>query len=108
MMTDFDEKDRKKPRVETRTHWVVVAEVGSRMMAEFAVNGLKAHDIPAILDARAGFLGSAGLNLQAFVSGNPEDNKVLVPAEFEREAREIVAMFLGNDDSEERIEPSER
>jgi hypothetical protein len=101
MMVDSKGDNEKKPHVELRTQWVVIAQLASRMMAEFVVNGLKAHDIPAVLDSRAGFLGTAGLSLQAFVSGNAEDHKVLVPAQFEEEAREVVEMFLGDEEAKD-------
>ncbi|MEE9441568.1 MAG: hypothetical protein V3V99_02735 [candidate division Zixibacteria bacterium] len=77
-----------------RTHWVVVAEAPDRTTAEFAVNGLKSYDIPAVLDTKPGVLGSAGLKLRSFYTGKIETFKIMVPGEHETEALELVKMFI--------------
>lgn len=90
--------DRLEPGVNIRSRWVVVAETVSRTLAEFAVNGLKSYDIPAALDSRPGFLGTAGLQLRSFKNGQIQAFKILTPEEFAEEASEIVKIFLGDKD----------
>ncbi|MCP4570246.1 MAG: hypothetical protein GY841_21920 [FCB group bacterium] len=94
----FDDNEPDDRNVDVRTKWVVVAETVNRTLAEFAVNGLKSYDIPAALDARAGFLGSVGLKLRSIKDGQLQTFKILSPAEFAEEAAEIVKIFLGDSD----------
>ncbi len=84
-----------------RQNWVAVAEETNRTLAEFAVNGLRSNDIPAVLDLQAGFFGTAGLTLRSLESGKVRAFKIMVPAEYEKEARELVGMFLGSDELSE-------
>jgi hypothetical protein len=81
--------------VEIRSDWVVIGEAENRTIAEFAVNGLRSYDIPAVLDSRPGFLGSAGLALRSMRTGKIEMFKILVPREYQDEATEMVKIFLG-------------
>ncbi|MFH1701669.1 MAG: hypothetical protein ABIE07_13910 [Candidatus Zixiibacteriota bacterium] len=90
---------------EIRTNWVVVAEAPDRMTAEFAVNGLKSYDIPAVLDTKPGVFGSAGLPLRSLYSGKVEMFKIMVPGEYEAEASELVKIFL--DSKQETSEEDE-
>jgi len=90
-----------------RSQWVVIADTENRTVAEFAVNGLKSYDIPAVLDARPGVLGSAGLSMRSLRTGELETFKILVPLEYEEEASDIVKIFIGdgkteNDDDDNR------
>lgn len=82
-----------------QSQWVVVGESISRTEAEFAVNGLRSYEIPAVLDASPGVFGTAGLALQSIYSGKVDTFKIKVPAEFEEEATGIVEMFLSKGDS---------
>ncbi|MEZ5358768.1 MAG: hypothetical protein R3F48_08025 [Candidatus Zixiibacteriota bacterium] len=87
--------------------WVVVAETQNRTEAEFAVNGLQSYDIPAVLDASPGVLGTAGLPLQSIYKNKAETFKVKVPAEYEEEASDLVNMFLsegGTEDFDEDVD----
>jgi hypothetical protein len=98
-----ENNDFRPEDVGVRSSWVVIAEAVNRTVAEFAVNGLKSYDIPAVIDSRAGFLGSAGLQLRSMRTGKVEKFKILVPSEYEEEAAEVVKIFLGEDnpDSDE-------
>ena len=93
---NHEDKNPDNPGVDIRSEWVVVAETVNRTMAEFAVNGLRSYDIPAALDARAGFLGSVGLKLRSLRDGQLQPFKVLTPSEYAEEAAEVVKLFLGN------------
>jgi len=93
--TDDDRFD--KPGI--RGQWVVIAESESKTMAEFAVNGLKSYDIPAVLDSGAGFLGTAGMQLRSLSDGKLATFKILTPVEYAEEAREVVKVFLGDGSS---------
>lgn len=95
---NFDDNGPVDQNMDVRAKWVVVAETVNRTLAEFAVNGLKSYDIPAALDARAGFLGSVGLKLRSFKDGKLQTFKILSPAEFAEEAAEVVKIFLGDSD----------
>jgi len=92
---------------EISSDWVIAAETVNRTMAEFAINGLKSYEIPAVLDGRPGVFGSAGLPLRSLTDGRLETFRIMVPAEFEAEAREVVKLFLAvregdpDEDSEE-------
>ena len=91
-----------------RVHWVIVGEATNGIEAEFAINGLKSYDIPAKLDNRPGVLGSAGLAMRSIFTGQLDKFKILVPGEFEVEARELVKMFLGDkSDSKSEDDDSE-
>ncbi len=103
-MSDQDDKWDLPDGVEIRSHWVIVGETESRTMAEFAVNGLKSYEIPAVIDARPGVLGSAGLMLRSLRTGQVEKFRILTPPEFEEEASEIIKMFLGGDKSQDNPE----
>jgi len=92
---DRNDDEQLPDDVRVRTSWVVVAEAANRTIAEFAVNGLKSYDIPAVIDAKAGFLGTAGMQLRSMRTGKVDMFRILVPAEFREEAADIVKMFLG-------------
>jgi hypothetical protein len=96
-MDDFDKNDSTPENVDIRSTWVAIAEVDNRTLAEFAVNGLKSYDIPAVLDSRAGFLGAAGMQLRSFHSGKTDMFRILVPPDREEEASEVVKIFLSGD-----------
>lgn len=81
--------------------WVVVAETTNRTEADFAINGLKSYDIPAVLDATPGVFGSAGLPMQSIYKAKTETFKIMVPAEFEEEASDLVNMFLSDSGADE-------
>ncbi len=100
---DYSGNDESGEDFGTRSMWVTVAEVDNRTIAEFAVNGLKSYEIPAVLDARPGFLGTAGLKLRSLRTGKVEAFKVMVPAEYKEEALEVVKIFTGgkNDNTED-------
>ncbi len=83
-----------------RANWVVVGESANRIIAEFAVNGLKSYDIPAVIDARPGVLGTSGLTMRSLRTGRLEKFKILVPEEHAEEAKDLIKMFLGPDDTE--------
>jgi hypothetical protein len=89
----MSEKDNNES-LNMRPNWVVVGESTSRIIAEFAVNGLKSYDIPAVLDSRPGILGTSGMIMPSLRSGKLEKFKILVPAEYEEEAKELVVQFL--------------
>lgn len=96
---EFDNNDINDDQSEDfgqRIHWVVIGEAPDRTTAEFAVNGLKSYGIPAVMDSKPGVLGSAGLKLRSFYSGKLETFKIMVPGEHEKEALELVKMFLDN------------
>lgn len=80
-----------------RSHWVVIGETESRTVAEFAVNGLKSYEIPAVLDSRAGVLGSAGLSMRSLRTGKLETFRILVPPEFAEEGSEVIKIFIGGE-----------
>jgi len=94
-------KDESNESFKVRPNWVVVGESTSRIIAEFAVNGLKSYDIPAILDARPGILGTSGMVMRSLRSGKLEKFKVLVPAEYEEDAKELIIQFLGKESDSE-------
>lgn len=88
--------DQERPdEVGIRSEWVVIAEAENRTIAEFAVNGLKSYDIPAVLDARPGVLGTAGLKLRSIRTGKVDMFRIMVPSEYQEEAAEVVKIFLG-------------
>lgn len=97
---DRNDNDRLPDNVHIRPNWVAVGEAPNRTVAEFAVNGLKSYDIPAVIDSRPGFLGTAGMELRSLRTGKVDMFQILVPAEYEEEAKEVVKIFLGGDDSE--------
>jgi hypothetical protein len=76
-----------------RSNWIVIAEFDTRIEADFAVNGLRSYDIPAILDARPGVLGDAGLAMFSLSTGKRTKFRVLVPGTYQEEASEIVQLF---------------
>jgi len=93
--------DEERPRdVGIRAEWVAVAEVENRTVAEFALNGLKSYDIPAVLDARPGILGTAGLKLRSIRTGKVDMFRIMVPMEYQEEAAEIVKIFLGGGEND--------
>lgn len=106
-----DEKNNRPPdEVGQRSQWEVVAETTDRTQAEFAVSGLKAYDIPAVIDSRAGVFGSAGLKMHAIYSGRLEKFKILVPADRADEARDLVPQFISDgspDDAESAADRDE-
>ena len=91
---DDDNGDLNEAEYGERALWRPVAESDNRTEAEFAVNGLKSYDIPAVLDASPGVLGTAGLKMRSIYSGRVTTFRVLVPADFEEEAKEIVKIFI--------------
>jgi len=96
-MNQSDHNENGKARsASVRSNWVVIAEEASRIIAEFAINGLKSYDIPAVLDAKPGFLGTAGMQLRSLKTGKLDKFKIMVPAERAEEASEIVKIFLGS------------
>jgi hypothetical protein len=93
-----DKKDGDFPEeVGIRSHWVVIGETESRTVAEFAVNGLKSYEIPAVIDSRSGVLGSAGLRMRSLRTGKMDTFHILVPPEFEEEGSEVIKIFIGGD-----------
>ncbi len=90
--------ERQPDGVRIRGNWVAIAETANRTIAEFAVNGLKSYDIPAVIDAKPGFLGTAGLQLRSMRTGKVDMFRIMVPAEFKEEAADIVKIFLGGDE----------
>jgi hypothetical protein len=101
-MDNIERDDDEQPpdRVGIRADWVVVAEERNRTVAEFAVNGLRSYDIPAVLDSRPGFLGIAGLPLRSIRTGKLDMFRIMVPPDFADEAREVVKIFLRADEDE--------
>lgn len=97
---DQDDNERHSGGAHVRPNWVAVGEVPNRTLAEFAVNGLKSYDIPAIIDSRPGFLGTAGMQLRSLRTGKVDMFRILVPAEYEEEAKEVVKIFLGGGESD--------
>jgi hypothetical protein len=93
---DRNDEEQHSDDVGIRAHWVVVAETESRTMAEFAINGLKSYDIPAVLDARPGILGTAGMRMRSLKTGKMVTFKIMVPPDYAEEAAEAVKIFLGN------------
>jgi len=93
--TEYNENGDLPEEVGIRSHWVVIGETESRTVAEFAVNGLKSYDIPAVLDSRSGVLGSAGLRLRSLRTGKLDTFRILVPPEFEEEGSEVIKIFIG-------------
>jgi hypothetical protein len=83
--------------VGVHSHWIVIGETESRTVAEFAINGLKAYEIPAVLDSRAGALGSAGLSMRSLRTGKLETFRILVPPEFAEEGSEVINIFIGGE-----------
>lgn len=100
-MNEDNDIKRDRAEVGVRSQWEVIAEVESRTLAEFAVNGLKSYEIPAVIDSRAGFLGAAGLKLRSLKDGKVLKFKVLVPIEFKDEAVEVVKIFVGGGEDEQ-------
>ncbi len=96
-MNQFEDNNKEPyyDDVEIRSNWVAVAEAENRTVAEFAVNGLRSYDIPAVLDARPGVLGSAGLTLRSMRTGKLEMFRIMVPPDYQEEATEVVKIFLG-------------
>ena len=87
--------------VDVRGEWVVIAEAENRTVADFAVNGLKSYEIPAVLDARPGVLGTAGLKLRSMRTGKVDSFRIMVPEEYAEEAAEVVKIFLGGNGESE-------
>ncbi len=102
---DRNDSDRLPEGARVRPNWVAVGEAPNRTIAEFAVNGLKSYDIPAIIDSRPGFLGTAGMRLRSLRTGKVDMFRILVPAEYEEEAKEVVKIFLGDGESDLTDEP---
>jgi len=98
-----DDDDRESPddAGRTPTRWVAVAETTNRTLAEFAVNGLKSYEIPAVLDPRPGFLGTAGLKMRSLRTGKLDAFRIMVPEEYQEEAAAAVTIFLGEDNARE-------
>lgn len=84
--------------------WISVGEAVNRTIADFAINGLKSYDIPAVLDNRPGVLGAAGLAMRSITDGALETYRILVPEEYADEAREVIKLFLGAPDEDEETE----
>ena len=100
-MMEHDDDTYREPSddsPEEKTRWVVVGETESRTLAEFAVDGLKSYEIPAVLDSRPGVLGIAGLPMRSIRDGHLEKFKIMVPEEFSEEAVDLVKMFLGSEE----------
>lgn len=98
-MEPFNDKDNddRSEEVGIRGMWVIVGETGNRTLADFAINGLKSYEIPAVLKSKGGFFGSIGLPLRSLKTGKLDLFEILVPAEFEEEAKGLVKIFLGDD-----------
>ncbi len=79
----------------TTTVWVAVGETDNRTLAEFAINGLRSYEVPAVLDSRPGVLGTAGLPMRSIRDGHLVTFRIMVPEEFAAEAAELVKVFLG-------------
>jgi hypothetical protein len=97
-MTEQDDETYHEPSgdsPEAMVRWVMVGETESRTLAEFAIDGLKSYDIPAVLDSRPGVLGTAGLPMRSISDGHLETFKIMVPEESAEEAAGLVTMFLG-------------
>jgi hypothetical protein len=97
-MTEREDETYQEPSgdsPETAVQWVVVGETESRTLAEFAVDGLKSYEIPAVLDSRPGVLGTAGLPMRSIRDGHLEAFKIMVPDQYAEEAAGLVTMFLG-------------
>jgi hypothetical protein len=94
-----NDNDRFDEELGFRSQWVIIAEAENRTVAEFAVNGLRSYDIPAVLDARPGVLGTAGLSMRSLRTGKLETFKIMVPSEHKEEAAEVVKIFLGNEEN---------
>ncbi len=107
-MNQIDHNDDERPPedVHIRANWVVVGEAPNRTVAEFAVNGLKSYEIPAVIDSRPGFLGTAGLQLRSMRTGKVDMFRIMVPAEYREEAAEVVKIFLGGSETESPDENS--
>ena len=105
-MNQFDDDKEESPygEAEIRSNWVMVAESENRTIAEFAVNGLRSYDIPAVLDARPGVLGSAGLTLRSMRTGKLDMFRIMVPPEYQEEASEVVKIFLGGDQRDDDMD----
>jgi hypothetical protein len=103
---EHNNNEPQRDDVGVRSKWVIIAEEANRTIAEFAVNGLRSYDIPAVLDARPGFLGTAGLTLRSLRTGKVDTFKIMVPPEFKEEAEEVVKIFLGGqgDPEQENID----
>jgi len=99
---DRNDEEQYSDDVGIRAHWVVVAETESRTLAEFAINGLKSYDIPAVLDARPGILGTAGMRMRSLKTGKVVTFKIMVPPDYAEEAAEAVKIFLGDGRDEEK------
>ena len=101
-MNDRDHNDDEQlpEDVGVRSGWVIVAEVPNRTLAEFAVNGLKSYEIPAVIDARPGALGTAGMLFRSLRTGRLDTFRIMVPAEFQEEAEEVIGLFLGATDED--------
>jgi hypothetical protein len=103
----FDQSEKPhQDAVGIRANWKVIAEVDNRTLAEFAMNGLQSYEIPAVLDARPGFLGTAGLKMRSIRTGKMDTFRILVPPEFEEEAAELIKLFLGGGPEGDRKDES--
>lgn len=100
-MNEGNDINRDQGDVGKRSQWEIVAEVDNRTLAEFAINGLKSYEIPAVIDSQAGFLGAAGLKLRSLKDGKVLKFKILVPVEFKDEAAEVVKIFVGGGEDEQ-------
>lgn len=102
-MESFDNRDddRQSGEFGIRAKWVVVGQTSNRIVAEFAINGLKSYEIPAVLQSKGGFFGSSGLPLRSLRTGKLDQFEIMVPAESEEEAKDLIGLFLSEGSSDD-------
>jgi hypothetical protein len=72
--------------MESRTEWIPVGHYGAGYEVDFAVATLESAGIPHVVKGR-----ESGIWGPAFAGPTSQGMSVWVPAEFEEEAREILA-----------------
>lgn len=93
-MPDEFNNDQEDIGGKPESRWVVVAKVSSRLAADYALEALKGHDIPAVIDARAGFLGTSEMALTSVISGKEDQFLILTPDEYYDDAAEVLTLYL--------------
>ncbi len=90
-------KPEESPPGKTYEDWVPLVRVSSPGAAEMTVEGLRAKDIPAVIQSGVGhfgFAGTQGLSSFAPVGGG---YSIMVPREFVDDAAREAEVILGDD-----------
>jgi len=78
-----------------QTKWVVIGYVEDAASAGLVKELMKSCEIPAVVNSKSGFFGSAGLPLNPLFSSGSPKFEIKVPVTFVEEASESLDATLG-------------